>query len=142
MAGGSSGGTGGCVGSGAVPIGIGTDTAGSLRIPAACNGVIGYRPSINRWPADWGLKSSDLRNSIGPLACFIEDVVLLDETVTGEIPVKIPSPSNIRIGIPREYFYENLDPRISKVVEEVIEKLRKAGVQIIDNEGIKDIPQF
>ena len=118
VAGGSSGGTAGCVATGAVPIGIGTDTAGSLRIPAACNGIIGYRSTINRWPSsDWGIKSSDIRNAIGPLANCMADVELLDEIVTGEKPFKDLKVSDIRIGVARPYFYEDLDPKVREVTE-------------------------
>jgi Asp-tRNA(Asn)/Glu-tRNA(Gln) amidotransferase A subunit family amidase len=77
-AGGSSGGTGGCVGTGAVPIGLGTDTGGSIRIPASCNGVVGYRPTIGRWPANYGIKLSHIRDSIGPLGVNMDDIVLID----------------------------------------------------------------
>lgn len=66
-AGGSSGGSGGAVGSGIVTVALGTDTTGGIRIPAACNGVVGYRPTINRWPIDFGLRLSPTFDSIGPL---------------------------------------------------------------------------
>ncbi len=83
-AGGSSGGSGGAVGLGTLPIALGTDTGGSIRIPAASNGIYGYRPTIDRWPAgDFGMKLSHVRDSIGPLALSIRDIVLLDGLVTG-----------------------------------------------------------
>lgn len=56
--GGTSGGSGGCVGTGTSPLALGTDTIGSIRIPASCNGVVGYKPTINRWPADYGIKGT------------------------------------------------------------------------------------
>ena len=77
-AGGSSGGSGGAVGTGTLPIALGTDTGGSIRIPAASNGVVGYKPTINRWPADFGIKMSHLRDTIGPLAVCVEDVIYVD----------------------------------------------------------------
>ena len=83
IAGGSSGGSAGTVGLNVVPLSLGTDTGGSLRIPAACNGVIGYRPTINRWPCDFALKISDTRDSVGPFAKSMDDIALLDEVVTG-----------------------------------------------------------
>jgi len=81
-AGGSSGGSGGSVGLGVLPISLGTDTGGSIRIPAAYNGVVGYKPTINRWPADYGVKLSHIRDTIGCLAVSMSDVVLIDEIVT------------------------------------------------------------
>lgn len=83
-AGGSSGGSGGAVGLGTVPIALGTDTGGSLRIPASSNGIYGYRPTIDRWPADYGMKMSHVRDSIGPLALSVRDIVLMDNLVTGQ----------------------------------------------------------
>jgi mandelamide amidase len=83
-AGGSSGGSGGCVGTGAVPIALGTDTGGSIRIPATSNGVVGYKPTINRWFTDYGIKMSNIRDTIGPLANCMDDVALLDELVTNQ----------------------------------------------------------
>ena len=65
--GGSSGGSGGAVGAGVVPVALGTDNSGGIRIPAACNGVVGYRPTINRWPSDFGMKISPTFDSIGPI---------------------------------------------------------------------------
>jgi Asp-tRNA(Asn)/Glu-tRNA(Gln) amidotransferase A subunit family amidase len=81
-AGGSSGGSGGCVGTGTVPIALGTDTGGSIRIPATSNGVIGYKPTINRWPCDYGIKMSHFRDTVGPLGVSMDDIVLLDYIVS------------------------------------------------------------
>jgi mandelamide amidase len=81
-AGGSSGGSGGCVGTGTVPVSLGTDTGGSIRIPATSNGVIGYKPTINRWAADYGIKMSHGRDTIGPLGVTMDDIALLDEVVS------------------------------------------------------------
>lgn len=81
-AGGSSGGSGGAVGSGIVPVALGTDTAGGTRIPAACNGIVGYRPTVNRWPADFGMRLSYTMDSVGPLTFSVRDVIYLDQVVT------------------------------------------------------------
>ena len=98
--GGSSGGSGGSVGSGIVPVALGTDTTGGIRIPAACNGTVGYRPTINRWPADFGLKLSPTLDSIGPLTASVRDASLLDEIVTGERMLSFFDISSVRIGLP------------------------------------------
>ena len=82
-AGGSSGGSAGAVGLETVPIALGTDTGGSIRIPASSNGIYGYRPTIDRWPADYGMKMSHVRDSIGPLALSVRDILLMDSLVTG-----------------------------------------------------------
>ena len=77
-AGGSSGGSGGCVGSQVVSISLGTDTGGSIRIPASSNGVCGYKPSINRWNSNYGIKMSHSRDTVGPLANSVEDICFID----------------------------------------------------------------
>lgn len=83
--GGSSGGSAGAVASGILPVALATDTAGGIRVPAACCGVVGYRPTLSRWhSADFGLKLSPTMDSIGPIAHSVRDVSLLDEIVTGE----------------------------------------------------------
>jgi Asp-tRNA(Asn)/Glu-tRNA(Gln) amidotransferase A subunit family amidase len=83
-AGGSSGGSGGTVGIGTVPIALGTDTGGSIRIPASSNGIYGYRPSSRSWPSDYGMKLCHLKDSPGPLALSVRDIKLLDQLVTGK----------------------------------------------------------
>ena len=75
-AGGSSGGSGVAVGNGTLPIALGTDTGGSIRIPAASNGCVGYKPTIGRWPADYGLKMTHYRDTIGPIGNCMSDIVL------------------------------------------------------------------
>ena len=67
IAGGSSGGTAGAVGSGTIGFGLGTDHGGGIRIPAAFNGIVGYRPTVNRWPSDFGVKVSHLNDVCGPI---------------------------------------------------------------------------
>ena len=126
-AGGSSGGSGGVVGTGTLPFALGTDTGGSIRVPATCNGVVGYKPTINRWPADYGLKMTHWRDTIGCLAVSVEDAILVDEVVTDQKPYDVPSPKDIRIGIPNSHFYEDLDPLVKETAERAIKNLRAAG---------------
>ena len=87
--GGSSGGSGGAVGSGILPVALGTDTTGGIRIPAACNGVVGYRPTVNRWPSDFGLRISPSLDSIGPITHSVRDAIFMDSIVTEEKHEKI-----------------------------------------------------
>lgn len=139
IAGGSSGGTGGLVGTGAVPGGLGTDHSGSIRIPSAFNGVVGYKPTVNRWPSDFGQKVSHIKDTCGPMCQNMDDIVLLDEIIT-EVKHKVPPRlSDITIGVPKSHFYEDLDPQIEESTRKAIKKLKDSGVKIVENEGIKDI---
>ena len=79
IVGGSSGGSGGLVGSGVVPLSIGTDHSGSMRIPAAYCGIVGYKPTVNRWPGEFGIKNSHFKDVCGPMVNGMEDLVMVDE---------------------------------------------------------------
>ncbi len=126
-AGGSSGGSGGVVGTGTLPFALGTDTGGSIRVPATCNGVVGYKPTINRWPADYGLKMSNWRDTIGCLAVTVEDAQLVDEIVHNQEGMKVPEARDVRIGVPRAHYYSDLDPIVAETAERAIKRLRDAG---------------
>ena len=80
--GGSSSGSGSAVGAGVLSFALATDTSGSIRIPAAWNGCVGYRPTVNRWPCDFGSKGSHVRDTIGPIVNCVADVAYLDEIIT------------------------------------------------------------
>jgi Asp-tRNA(Asn)/Glu-tRNA(Gln) amidotransferase A subunit family amidase len=67
---------------GITPAGLGTDTVGSMRVPATCNGVVGFKPTIGRWPADFGIKTSNAMDTVGPFALCMEDIAILDEIVS------------------------------------------------------------
>jgi|LauGreDrversion4_2_1035121.scaffolds.fasta_scaffold308621_2 Asp-tRNA(Asn)/Glu-tRNA(Gln) amidotransferase A subunit family amidase len=138
-AGGSSGGSGGAVGSGLVSVALATDTAGGIRIPAACNGVVGFRPTVNRWPQDFGLKLSNTMDSIGPIACSVRDVIFLDSLVTEEKPISTHNIDGddikaIRIGVPCSGFYEELHPHIMKHALRTIEKIASMGMTVVEND--------
>lgn len=82
--GGSSGGTGAVIASGAIKIGFGSDTGGSCRIPASLCGVCGMRPSIGRYPGDGVINLSKTRDTVGPLATSVKGLKLVDQAVTGQ----------------------------------------------------------
>lgn len=101
--GGSSGGTAVAVASRQAPAGLGTDTGGSVRVPSAINGLCGLRPSSGRYSQDGCTPMSKTRDTIGPMANSCEDLLLLDEVITGETyqshePIDL---KQLRIGIPK-----------------------------------------
>jgi Asp-tRNA(Asn)/Glu-tRNA(Gln) amidotransferase A subunit family amidase len=122
-AGGSSSGAAGCVATGISPIGLGTDTVASNRVPASSCGVVGYKPTINRWPADYGIKCSHILDSWGPIALNMDDIVIIDEIVTGERHRVIPNPADITIGLPTD-FWEDLAPEVKEVALKSVELLK------------------
>ena len=82
--GGSSGGTAAAVAAGIFPMGLGTDTGGSCRIPAALCGVVGFRPSTGRYPGDGIVPISHSRDTVGPMARSVRDVALMDRVLSAE----------------------------------------------------------
>ncbi|PCH76876.1 MAG: hypothetical protein COB98_04990 [Flavobacteriaceae bacterium] len=141
FAGGSSGGTAVAVATGIVHIGLGTDTGGSCRIPAALCGVIGFRPTAKRYPSEGIIPLSTTRDTPGIIANTTENIILFDEVITGKKNNEKIDLTDIRIGIPKTYFYDDLSPGVQKISEQTIEKLKKNGITLIeqDIEGIPDL---
>ena len=132
IAGGSSGGTGAAVGARIGVVGLGADTGGSIRIPAAHCGVAGLRPTVGRWPSGGMLPASPTRETIGPIGRSVKDVALLDMIATGEVSVKLSSLKGVRLGVPKTSFWKDLDVETQKVADATLDKLRAAGVELID----------
>ena len=131
--GGSSGGTAAAVAARIVPAGLGSDTGGSCRIPAALCGCVGFRPSQGRYSQAGVIPISHTRDTIGPLARSVADILLLDGICAGEALPPFEKPiEEIRIGVPAAYFYENLDYELEIVVAKALERFRAEGVQLID----------
>ncbi len=131
--GGSSGGTAAAIAARLVPAGLGSDTGGSLRIPAALCGIVGFRPTVGRWPSDGVVKISDTRDTVGPMAHTAADCTLLDAVVCGE-PLALDALAlrGVRIGVPRPLFWQQLDPEMKQAAENVLALLQQAGVVLID----------
>jgi indoleacetamide hydrolase len=135
--GGSSGGAGAAIAARMCPGGLGTDTGGSVRIPAALCGIVGLRPTVGRYPGQGIIPISHTRDTAGPLARSIQDLVLLDSVITADAsPINAMALRGTRIGVPRGFFYDNLDPELAPVVESALAKLRDAGCVLVE----ADIP--
>lgn len=142
FAGGSSGGTAVAIALGFIDVGLGSDTGGSSRIPAALNGIVGLRPTLGRYPREGLMLLSTTRDTIGPMGRTVDDIILLDR-VLSEDETDIPrvSPNTLRLGVPRGYFYENLDPEMEKLVEGALRAFAQAGIELVeaDLEGIAEL---
>lgn len=133
MAGGSSGGTATAVALGMASAGIGTDTGGSVRIPAALNGLVGFRPSTGRYPTHGMTMISNTRDTAGPITRTVAEAALLDAVLSGDdTPLPTLELKDLRLGIPRAYFYEALDPDVAATMERVLELLASKGVELIE----------
>ncbi|QGZ56273.1 indoleacetamide hydrolase [Paraburkholderia acidiphila] len=135
--GGSSGGTAAAIAARIVPAGLGTDTGGSTRIPAALCGIVGLRPSVG----DGGTQRryhdpqavvpiSHTRDTVGPMGRTVADVALLDAVITGHGPLSPAAVTNLRIGLPAP-LWEGLEAALEDVARVALAKLEAAGVTLV-----------
>ena len=139
--GGSSGGTAAAVAARMMPGGIGTDTGGSVRLPAAMCGLAGFRPSVGRYPGAGIIPISHTRDTAGPIARSVADLRLLDAVMAGSghaEPAPVPEPGGLRLGVPRADFYRDLDPEVAAEADRVLDLLSDLGVALVEAE-IRDV---
>lgn len=133
ITGGSSGGTAAAIAAGIVTAGLGTDTGGSVRIPASLCGICALRPTTGRYPAAGVVPISHTRDTVGPMARSVADLELLDRVITGDgSHAGTESPSGLRLGIPRGYYYEGLEHAVGDLMERVLDRLDRAGVALVE----------
>jgi aspartyl-tRNA(Asn)/glutamyl-tRNA(Gln) amidotransferase subunit A len=119
---------------------LGTDTGGSCRIPAAYNGIVGYKPTQRRVPLDGGVPLSFTLDSFGPLAnsvqcCATLDAVLAEEPLLTVIPRPV---KGMRLAVPMTIALDDLDDGVAKTFERALGMLSRAGALI---EHI-EVPEF
>jgi len=147
VAGGSSGGSAASVASGQVLGSLGSDTGGSIRQPASLCGIVGIKPTYGR-VSRYGLVAfASSLDQIGPLTRNVADAAILMQAICGydqrdstsvDHPVEdyrsflTVGLDGVRIGVPREYFGEGLDPEVRRVVMNGVDVLKSAGAQVVD----------
>lgn len=133
IAGGSSGGTGNAIAARMAAAGLGSDTGGSVRIPAALNGISGLRPSLGRYSQEGITPIAHTRDTAGPMAREVADLVLLDTIVTGARDKVAPAPlRGLRLGVPRAVFWKNLDVETERLATTALDRLRGEGVEVVE----------
>ncbi len=145
IAGGSSGGSAVSVAAGLGYAAIGTDTAGSIRLPAAYCGVAGLKPTYGRVSARGVVPLAQSYDHVGPITRSVYDAALLLQTIAGydpgdpasvdsPVPDFIASidqfPPTLRIGVARAYFFDDLDPEVASAVERAIQVFRELHAEI------------
>jgi len=147
VAGGSSGGSAVSVAAGEVLASLGSDTGGSIRQPASLCGIVGMKPTYGR-VSRYGLVAfASSLDQVGPLTRDVEDCAVMMQAICGydrrdstsvDRPVEdysadcVKGMRGVRVGLPREYFPEELDPEIRQVVMKGVDALRSAGAEIVD----------
>jgi aspartyl-tRNA(Asn)/glutamyl-tRNA(Gln) amidotransferase subunit A len=118
-------------------IAIGTDTGGSVRIPAALCGIVGFKPSKQRVPTDGAFPLSFTLDSVGPLARTVFDCANADAVLAGEDPVELdPAPlAGLRFGVAQGLPLEGLDDTVSAAFGSALDLLGKSGARM-SNEKI------
>ena len=130
--GGSSGGSAVSVATGMAWASIGTDTGGSIRIPAAACGVVGLKPSFGDVPTDGVVPLSTSFDHVGPLCRSVGDARLLFDVLTAHSGPAGPPlrAAGLRLGIPRDYFLDHVEPAVLVSFDRACDRLRDAGVTI------------
>ena len=128
--GGSSSGSAVAVARGLVPVAIGTDTGGSVRIPAAFNGVVGYKASSGRYPMQGVFPLSRTLDTLGPLTRSVADAAMIDAAMRGLAP-KPPQPGAIpRILVPTTIVLDDCEPEVVANFEASLAALTRAGAVV------------
>ncbi len=131
--GGSSSGTGVAVADGMVFAGLGTDTGGSCRIPAAMNGVVGYKPTARRVPITGILPLSTSLDSVGPLANSVACCAAVDAVFAGiALPDLRAMPvAGLRLAVPSNFMFDGVDDIVGAAFERSVAALSAAGAIIV-----------
>lgn len=145
--GGSSGGSAAAVSADEAIAALGTDTGGSIRLPASFCGCVGLKPTYGR-VSRYGLTAfASSLDQIGPITKDVRDAAILLEVMAGHDPldstsVDMPFPdvesalvldlSGMKLGLPKEYFAEGIDPEVERIVNEAVRTCEKLGAELID----------
>jgi len=151
--GGSSGGSAAAVASSQCSASLGSDTGGSIRIPSAVCGVVGLKPTYGRVSRYGAIPLSWSLDHVGPLTKSVEDAAIMLAAIAGPDPMDPSSSSRplpdyrkemqgsirgLRLGVPRQYFFEHVDPEIEKFVNAAIRQLESLGTTSVE----VDIPDL
>jgi aspartyl-tRNA(Asn)/glutamyl-tRNA(Gln) amidotransferase subunit A len=144
--GGSSGGSGAALGARMLPVATGGDPGGALGLPAAVNGICAIRPTYGAVSRRGIIALAWSLDTVAPMARRMADVSLLLATVAGhdpadptssdislgELPLAPPSLAGVRVGVPDDYFWDDVDAGIAAVCRDGLALLERLGAQVVD----------
>jgi aspartyl-tRNA(Asn)/glutamyl-tRNA(Gln) amidotransferase subunit A len=131
--GGSSSGAGAAVAAGLVPVAIGTDTGGSVRIPAAFNGIVGYKATRGRYPMKGVFPLAKSLDSLGPLCRTVQDAIWVDAAMRGLTAAPAITASPIRgldVVIPENIVFDGAEAGVVAAFEQSVEWLMAEGASV------------
>ncbi len=130
--GGSSSGTGVAVADGMAAAGLGTDTGGSCRIPAAFCGIVGYKPTARRVPITGVLPLAPSLDSVGPLTPTVGCSAIIDAILAGEAVVAPDAASldGLRLAVPENMVLDGMDATVAAAFERALTRLSAAGAKV------------
>ncbi|MFD6281482.1 amidase [Streptomyces sp. NPDC060209] len=147
VAGGSSGGSAVAVAAGAATYALGTDTGGSIRVPAALNGVVGLKPTYGLVSRSGVTSLSWSLDHVGPITRTVRDAALVLAATAGHDPsdpASVPGPSTgfleagdlqgLKVGVPRNYYFDRVATGVEEAVRSAIERLAELGAELVDVE--------
>jgi len=144
--GGSSSGAGVSVALGQAAMGLGTDTGGSIRIPAAFCGIVGFKPTRDRVTREGGFPLSQTLDSFGPLAnsvscCALVDALIADAPVAKHPPLGV---AGLRLGVPTDFVLDGVDEVVGRAFERTLSRLSAAGARVerVSLPALKRMPEI
>lgn len=131
--GGSSSGAAVSIADGLAEAAIGSDTAGSVRMPAALCGTVGFKPTARRVPLAGAIPLAPSMDSIGPLAATVEMCARIDAVIAGDDDALEPLPlGGLRFAVPRNYVVDDLDPPVAAAFTRALQLLAGRGASIVE----------
>jgi aspartyl-tRNA(Asn)/glutamyl-tRNA(Gln) amidotransferase subunit A len=142
ISGGSSGGSAASTAAGMCFASMGTDTGGSIRIPAALCGIVGLKPTYGLVSVAGVIPLAVSLDHAGPLARTVADACIMLQAIAGKYPkaatpadfrrLKGPGSRRFRLGWPKQYFFEQIDPEVQRAIEAATKVFRSAGAQLAE----------
>lgn len=132
QSGGSSSGSAVAVATGIGLASLGTDTAGSIRVPASHCGIVGFKPTAGRVPLDGALPLSVTCDHAGPLTRTVADAALVTAVLAGEAPRPVGLRPPVRLGVPLAFLTGRLGRSVRHAFEGWLDLVRRAGVDVVD----------
>jgi aspartyl-tRNA(Asn)/glutamyl-tRNA(Gln) amidotransferase subunit A len=142
--GGSSGGSAAAVSYGGALAALGTDTGGSIRVPAALCGVVGLKPTRNLVPLEGVFPLAASLDHVGPITRTVDDAALMLEVLVSDDVARAPDPygragppanpdlKGLKLGVPTNYFYDRLEPEIEASLQGLHRSLQDAGAELVE----------